>query len=102
MYIDFLCRIGDVIYYRRFGQHNLILGSPATITEYLEKRPANTSDRVLSPSIVLCVPTYQIDLIQPLWGGVGVLSAKLLALCHMLLSGRIVDGPFGNTSILAR
>nr|VWO96823.1 N/A [Ganoderma boninense] len=46
-------KYGDVIYYRRFGQHNLILGSPATITEYLEKRPANTSDRVLSPSIVL-------------------------------------------------
>lgn len=51
--IDFVDTIGDVVYFRRLGQHNLILGSPAAIAEYLEKRPANTSDRVLSPSIVL-------------------------------------------------
>ncbi|KAI1790200.1 O-methylsterigmatocystin oxidoreductase [Ganoderma leucocontextum] len=46
-------RYGDVVYFRRLGQHNLILGSPAVITEYLEKRAANTSDRVVSPSIAL-------------------------------------------------
>ena len=54
--LTFRAILGDVIYFRRLGQHNLILDSPAVITEFLEKRAANTSDRVLSPSIVLCVP----------------------------------------------
>ena len=42
-----------MVYFRKLGQHNLVLGSAATIMEYLDRRPTNTSDRLLRPSVVL-------------------------------------------------
>ncbi|TBU21985.1 O-methylsterigmatocystin oxidoreductase [Dichomitus squalens] len=43
----------DILYFRRFGQHNIVLSDPSVITEYLVKRTTNTSDRVHSPSVTL-------------------------------------------------
>ena len=41
--------VGDVLYFRVFNQDSVVLGSPEAISEFLEKRTVNTSDRPYSP-----------------------------------------------------
>lgn len=41
--------IGDVLYFRVLGQDSVVLGSPSAISDFLEKRTVNTSDRPYSP-----------------------------------------------------
>ena len=40
--------IGDVVYFRMLNQGMVILGSPEAIFEFLDKKSANTSDRLQS------------------------------------------------------
>ncbi|PIL29142.1 cytochrome P450 [Ganoderma sinense ZZ0214-1] len=40
---------GDIIHFRMLGKSTVVLNSPEIINEYLEKRAANTSNRVQSP-----------------------------------------------------
>lgn len=49
---------GDVLYLRTLGQHTIVLNGPAAISEFLEKRAANTSDRLVTPVIRLWVSRY--------------------------------------------
>lgn len=46
---------GDVIHFRVLGQSFIALTSPGVISEYLDKRSSNTSDRKQSPMVKLCV-----------------------------------------------
>ncbi|KAM5536769.1 hypothetical protein V8D89_009487 [Ganoderma adspersum] len=48
-YRDLSHELGDVIYLQVLGQPIVVLGSADAIFEYLDKRTANTSDRVQSP-----------------------------------------------------
>ncbi|KAI1792474.1 cytochrome P450 [Ganoderma leucocontextum] len=51
-WVDFqelAAQYGDIIHFRILGTSTVVLGSPAIINEYLEKRAVNTSDRVQSP-----------------------------------------------------
>ena len=48
--------VGDVMYLQIFKQPVLVLGDPDSITEFFEKRSANTSDRKQTPSMSLYVP----------------------------------------------
>lgn len=40
---------GDILHFRVLGQSVVVLGSPEAIFECLDKRSANTSDRVQTP-----------------------------------------------------
>ncbi|TBU24770.1 cytochrome P450 [Dichomitus squalens] len=53
VYRDLSHALGDIIHLHVLGQHIVVLGSAQAIYEYLEKRSANTSDRVQSPMIEL-------------------------------------------------
>ena len=46
-------RAGDLLHFRILGQSILVLGSPNAITELLEKKSSNTSDRKQTPMIEL-------------------------------------------------
>ncbi|KAI1792486.1 cytochrome P450 [Ganoderma leucocontextum] len=52
-YRDLSHELGDVLYLKVLGQPIVVLGSAEAIFEYLDKRSANTSDRVQSPMIEL-------------------------------------------------
>ncbi|KAI1782834.1 cytochrome P450 [Ganoderma leucocontextum] len=52
-YRDLSRELGDVLYLQVLGQSIVVLGSAEAIFEYLDKRSANTSDRVQSPMIEL-------------------------------------------------
>ena len=47
--------VGDVLYFQVLGQSIVVLGSADVVKEYLDKRAANTSDRVQTPMIELYV-----------------------------------------------
>lgn len=44
---------GDIMYFQVLGQSIMVIGSPEAMFEYLDKRSANTSDRVQTPMIEL-------------------------------------------------
>ncbi len=46
---------GDVTYFQVMGRHVMVLGSPTSISEFLEKRTSNTSDRLVTPLVRLYV-----------------------------------------------
>ena len=46
---------GDVLCFKIFNEYVIILGSAATVLEYLDRRSANTSDRKQTQSLLLCV-----------------------------------------------
>ncbi len=45
---------GDIVHFKVFKQHVVILGSAESV-RFLDWRSANTSDRLVTPSIALCV-----------------------------------------------
>ncbi|KAI0690874.1 cytochrome P450 [Cerioporus squamosus] len=46
-------RYGPILYFEAFRQPIVVLGSPDTVLEFLDRRSANTSDRKQTPSISL-------------------------------------------------
>ncbi len=44
---------GPILYFEAFRQPIVVLGSPDTTLEFLDRRSANTSDRKQTPSISL-------------------------------------------------
>ncbi|KAI9058130.1 cytochrome P450 [Trametes sanguinea] len=50
---EMLAKYGDIVYLEVLGAPMIVLGSPELIDEFLEKRSANTSDRVKTPLISL-------------------------------------------------
>ncbi|TBU63516.1 O-methylsterigmatocystin oxidoreductase [Dichomitus squalens] len=62
VYRDLSHVLGDIIHLRVLGQHIVVLGSAQAIYDYLDKRSANTSDRVQSPMIELSGSSLNIAL----------------------------------------
>ncbi|TBU36865.1 cytochrome P450 [Dichomitus squalens] len=60
VYRDLSHVLGDIIHLRVLGQHIVVLGSAQAIYDYLEKRSANTSDRVQSPMIELSGASFNL------------------------------------------
>ncbi|RPD62574.1 O-methylsterigmatocystin oxidoreductase [Lentinus tigrinus ALCF2SS1-6] len=60
---------GDVVYLQVMGRHVVVLGSPNSISEFLEKRTANTSDRLVTPLVRLTGIDWILGLIPygPVW-----------------------------------
>ncbi|KAI0715646.1 O-methylsterigmatocystin oxidoreductase [Cerioporus squamosus] len=60
---------GDVIYLQVMGRHVIVLGSLTSISEFLEKRTSNTSDRLVTPLIRLTRIDWILGLIPygPVW-----------------------------------
>ncbi|TFK90538.1 O-methylsterigmatocystin oxidoreductase [Polyporus arcularius HHB13444] len=60
---------GDVTYFQVMGRHVMVLGSPTSISEFLEKRTSNTSDRLVTPLIRLTGLDWILGLVPygPLW-----------------------------------
>ncbi|KAI0373666.1 cytochrome P450 [Pilatotrama ljubarskyi] len=52
-YRDLTARFGDIVYLETLGKPMVVLGSPATIFEFLEKHSANTADRATTPLVPL-------------------------------------------------
>ncbi|EJF57200.1 cytochrome P450 [Dichomitus squalens LYAD-421 SS1] len=50
---DMCAQYGDILHFNLLGQHMLVLGRPDVVFELLDKRSANTSDRFVTPLIVL-------------------------------------------------
>ncbi|PIL24686.1 cytochrome P450 [Ganoderma sinense ZZ0214-1] len=50
---DMCAQYGDILHLKILGQHIVVLGSPEAISELLEKRSANTSDRPQVPLMEL-------------------------------------------------
>ncbi|OSD07442.1 cytochrome P450 [Trametes coccinea BRFM310] len=55
---DMLAKYGDIVYLEVLGAPMVVLGSPELIDEFLEKRSANTSDRIKTPLISLAGQAY--------------------------------------------
>ncbi|KAI0667746.1 cytochrome P450 [Trametes maxima] len=55
---DLASRYGDVVYLEVLGRPILVLSDPCTISDFLDKRSANSSDRAASPLLPLAGQAY--------------------------------------------
>ncbi|KAH9912855.1 O-methylsterigmatocystin oxidoreductase [Epithele typhae] len=50
---EMCAQYGDIMHFSVMGQRTIVLNSPEAISEFLEKRAANTSDRLVTPMVRL-------------------------------------------------
>ncbi|KAI0691793.1 CyP450 monooxygenase [Cerioporus squamosus] len=62
-------KYGPILYFEAFRQPIVVLGSPDAVLEYLDRRSANTSDRLKAPSISLTGHEWSFGLMPygPAW-----------------------------------
>ncbi|RPD57200.1 CyP450 monooxygenase [Lentinus tigrinus ALCF2SS1-7] len=62
-------KYGPILYFEAFRQPIVVLGSPDTVLDFLDRRSANTSDRKQTPSIALTGHEWALGLLPygPAW-----------------------------------
>ena len=81
------------------GRHYVVLGSADVIMEYLDKRSANTSDRIRTPLLDLYVRSTQwLRCFEFIDGALGSGRTSTSHSSHTDNGGGATDAPSGNTS----